>query len=52
MSQRTEKLTFELSEDDLRRIDDFQFANRLPTRAAAIRELLRRGLQTSDQKPQ
>ena len=52
MSQRTEKLTFELSKDDLRRIDDFQFANRLPTRAAAIRELLRRGLQTSDQRPQ
>ena len=48
MSQRTEKLTFELSVDDLRQIDDFQFANRLPTRAAAIRELLRRGLQTSD----
>ena len=46
MSQRTEKLTFDLSVDDLRRIDDFQFANRLPTRAAAIRELLKRGLQT------
>ena len=46
--QRTEKLTFELSEDELGRIDDFRFANRLPSRAAAIRELLRRGLQTSD----
>ena len=52
MSQRTEKLTLDLSKDDLRRIDDFRFGNRLPTRAAAIRELLRRGLQTSDEKPQ
>ena len=52
MSQRTERLTFELSEDDLCRIDDYRFAHRLPSRAADIRELLRRGLQTSDQKPQ
>lgn len=27
-----------------RRIDDWRFENRMPTRAAAIRELLRRGL--------
>jgi len=33
-----------LSEDELRAIDDWRFDHRMPTRAAAIRELLRRGL--------
>ncbi|WP_299642872.1 hypothetical protein [Devosia sp.] len=33
-----------LEADELRALDDFRFANRMPSRAAAVRELLRRGL--------
>ena len=33
-----------LDEEELRALDDFRFQNRMPSRAAAIRELLRRGL--------
>ncbi|MCL5776839.1 hypothetical protein M1105_07550 [Limibaculum sp. FT325] len=42
--KRTEKLQLMLSRDELQAIDDWRFGNRLPSRAAAIRELLRRGL--------
>lgn len=42
--KRTEKLQLMLDEDELQAIDDWRFANRMPSRAAAIRELLRRGL--------
>jgi len=42
--KRTEKLQLMLSRDELQAIDDWRFDNRLPSRAAAIRELLRRGL--------
>ena len=41
---RTYRLQVELSEDDKRAVEDFWFRERLPTRAAAVRELLRRGL--------
>ena len=30
----------------LKEIDDFRWANRIPSRAAAIRELIKRGLNT------
>lgn len=43
-SRRTEKLQLMLSDEELRAIDDWRFDKRIPTRAAAIRELLRRGL--------
>lgn len=43
-SKRTEKLQIMIDEDELQAIDDWRFANRLPSRAAAIRELIRRGL--------
>lgn len=33
-----------LTEDELRVLDDWRFSRRMPSRAAAIRELLRRGL--------
>jgi hypothetical protein len=33
-----------LESNELRCLDDFRFANRMPSRAAAVRELLRRGL--------
>lgn len=42
--QRGERLQLMLEEEELRAIDDFRYANRMPSRAAAIRELLRRGL--------
>lgn len=42
--KRTEKLQLMLDEAELEAIDDWRFAHRMPTRAAAIRELLRRGL--------
>ncbi len=42
--KRTEKLQLMLDSVELQAIDDWRFENRMPTRAAAIRELLRRGL--------
>jgi hypothetical protein len=42
--QRGERLQLMLDGDELRALDDFRFKNRMPSRAAAIRELLRRGL--------
>ncbi|RYE88160.1 MAG: hypothetical protein EOP19_02245 [Hyphomicrobiales bacterium] len=43
---RGERLQIMLEADELRALDDFRFANRMPSRAAAVRELLRRGLAT------
>lgn len=42
--QRGERLQIMLDEHELRALDDFRYAHRIPSRAAAIRELLRRGL--------
>jgi hypothetical protein len=33
-----------LSPEELRLVDDFRFKRRMPSRAAAVRELFRRGL--------
>jgi hypothetical protein len=41
---RPERLQIMLTEDELAALDDWRFAQRMPSRAAAIRELLRRGL--------
>ena len=41
---RAERLQIMLSPEEIRALDDWRFAHRLPSRAAAIRELLRRGL--------
>jgi metal-responsive CopG/Arc/MetJ family transcriptional regulator len=46
-SRRTEKIQIMLDDDELSTIDDWRFANRVPSRAAAIRELLRRGIAKS-----
>ncbi|NIZ01551.1 hypothetical protein [Thalassospira lucentensis] len=43
-SKRTEKLQIMLDDGELTLIDDWRFKHRMPTRAAAIRELIRRGL--------
>jgi hypothetical protein len=41
---RAERLQIMLRDDELRALDDWRFARRMPSRAAAIRELLKRGL--------
>jgi hypothetical protein len=41
---RGERLQLMLEGEELRALDDFRYANRMPSRAAAVRELLRRGL--------
>ena len=42
--KRGERLQIMLTDDELRAVDDWRFAARMPSRAAAIRELLKRGL--------
>ena len=41
---REQRLQIMLTEEELRIIDDWRFSRRMPTRAAAVRELLKRGL--------
>lgn len=41
---RGERLQIMLTQEELAALDDWRFASRMPSRAAAIRELLRRGL--------
>jgi hypothetical protein len=41
---RGERLQIMLTGEELAALDDWRFANRMPSRAAAIRELLKRGL--------
>ena len=41
---RDERLQIMLSPEELTLLDDFRFKYRMPTRAAAVRELLRLGL--------
>jgi len=42
--QRPERLQIMLDPEELLVIDDFRFQKRMPSRAAAVRELLKRGL--------
>jgi len=41
---REEKLQIMLAPEELRAVDNFRFQHRMPSRAAAVRELLRYGL--------
>jgi hypothetical protein len=41
---RPERLQIMLSGEELAALDDWRFSKRMPSRAAAIRDLLRRGL--------
>jgi hypothetical protein len=41
---RDERLQIMLDPDELLLVDDFRFKKRMPSRAAAVRELLKRGL--------
>jgi hypothetical protein len=44
--ERGERLQVMLSAEELAAVENWRFERRMPSRAAAIRELLRRGLQT------
>jgi len=46
--KRTEKIQLMLNDEEIRTIDDWRFEHRLPSRAAAIRELISRGLHTNE----
>jgi len=41
---RGERLQIMLSNEELEAVDDWRFQKRMPSRASAVRELLRRGL--------
>ena len=43
-SKRLERLQVMISEDELKALDDWRFKAHMPSRAAAVRELLKRGL--------
>lgn len=49
--EREQRLQIMLSEQELAAVDDFRFMFRLPSRAAAIRELLKRGLEGQQTGP-
>ena len=42
--ERGGRLQIMLNQDELRALEDWRFSKRMPSRAAAVRELLRRGL--------
>jgi hypothetical protein len=42
---RGERLQIMLSDGELAAVDDWRFIKRMPSRASAVRELLKRGLQ-------
>jgi len=48
---RGERLQIMLSPEELAAVDDFRFKQRMPSRAAAVRELLRLGLAAVGLKP-
>jgi len=41
---RGERLQIMLTDEELKALDDWRFTKRMPSRAAAVRELLKRGL--------
>jgi hypothetical protein len=41
---RLERLQIMLTEEELAAVDDWRFSRRMPSRAASVRELLKRGL--------
>lgn len=43
---REERLQIMLAPEELKAVDNFRFEHRMPSRAAAVRELLRYGLAT------
>jgi hypothetical protein len=50
-TNRAERLQIMLAPEELEAIDNFRFENRMPSRAAAVREVMRRGLSATDVEP-
>ena len=48
---RTERVTVSLSSEEIAAIDEFRMRARIPTRPAAVRELLKRGLDAQNRPP-
>jgi metal-responsive CopG/Arc/MetJ family transcriptional regulator len=48
--ERTEHLQVILLMDEIAAIDEFRFRARMPSRSAAVRELLRRGLVAAEEE--
>ena len=48
---RGERLQIMMSPEELAVVDDFRFKQRMPSRAAAVRELFKLGLAVSTQSP-
>ena len=48
---RGERLQIMLSPEELEVVDDFRFKQRMPSRAAAVRELFKLGLTVARQSP-
>jgi hypothetical protein len=48
---RAERLQVMLSVEEIAAIDEFRFRTRMPTRTAAVRELLKRGLDAEKRSP-
>jgi len=49
--ERIKRLQVAIPLDELKAIEDFRFRHRMPSRTAAVRELIRRGLATSEKQP-
>lgn len=49
---RGERLQIMLTQDELEALDNWRFARRMPSRAAAVRELLKRGLADETRSPE
>ncbi len=49
--EREERLQIMLSATELKALDDFRYRCRIPSRAAAVRELLKRGLEGAGTGP-
>ena len=47
---REERLQIMLDADELRAVDTFRFGHRMPSRAAAVRELFRLGLSVAENR--
>ena len=48
--KRSERIQIQLTEDELQSLDTWRFENHIPSRAAAIRELMRKGLISKEPK--
>ena len=50
MPTKNPVITLVLTDDLLKRVDDYRYENRIPTRAEAVRKLLEKGLKGMKEK--